>query len=197
MENNSIIQIDKTVCTGCGLCAEKCPKGCIKMISNEEGFLVPSIDESVCINCGLCLKNCPATSVSDNLFYLDERKYFCANIKDKGTLIKSSSGGMFGVIAQHIINNGGYVCGCVYNENVQAVHILTNKVEDVERMYGSKYVQSTAHECFNEIKDLLNAQKEVLFVGTGALMSPVTSLQGESIPSIAHAVLLTSEGGLV
>ncbi len=31
----------------------------------------------------------------------------------------------------------------------------------------------------------------VLFVGTGALMSPVSSLQGESIPSIAHGVLLT------
>ncbi len=35
---------------------------------------------------------------------------------------------------------------------------------------------------------------KVLFVGTGALMSPVSSLQGDSIPSIAHAVLLTSGG---
>ena len=33
---------------------------------------------------------------------------------------------------------------------------------------------------------------KVLFVGTGALMSTVSQLQGESIPSIAHAVLLTS-----
>lgn len=32
----------------------------------------------------------------------------------------------------------------------------------------------------------------VLFVGTGALLSPTSSLQGESIPSIAHGVLLTS-----
>lgn len=31
----------------------------------------------------------------------------------------------------------------------------------------------------------------VLFVATGALMSPTSSLQGESIPSIAHAVLLS------
>ncbi|MBR2876378.1 MAG: stage V sporulation protein AD [Clostridia bacterium] len=32
----------------------------------------------------------------------------------------------------------------------------------------------------------------VLFVGTGALLSPTSSLQGESIPGISHAVLLTS-----
>ena len=34
--------------------------------------------------------------------------------------------------------------------------------------------------------------KKVLFVATGALMSPVSSLQGESIPGIAHAVLIKS-----
>lgn len=32
----------------------------------------------------------------------------------------------------------------------------------------------------------------VLFVGTGALLSPTSTMQGESIPSIAHGVLLTS-----
>lgn len=32
----------------------------------------------------------------------------------------------------------------------------------------------------------------VLFVGTGALLSATSSLQGESIPSIAHGILLTS-----
>ena len=33
--------------------------------------------------------------------------------------------------------------------------------------------------------------KKVLFVGTGALMSSVSSLQSESVPSIAHGILLT------
>ena len=33
---------------------------------------------------------------------------------------------------------------------------------------------------------------KVLFVGTGALLSPTSSLQGESVPGIAHGVLLTS-----
>ncbi len=34
--------------------------------------------------------------------------------------------------------------------------------------------------------------KRVLFVATGALMSPTSSFQGESIPGVAHAVELTA-----
>ncbi len=33
---------------------------------------------------------------------------------------------------------------------------------------------------------------KVLFVGTGALLSTTSSLQGESVPGIAHGVLLTN-----
>lgn len=45
------------------------------------------------------------------------------------------------------------------------------------------------------ILDRLNAKElnKVLFVGTGALLSPTSSLQKESIPGIAHGVLLTNE----
>ena len=39
----------------------------------------------------------------------------------------------------------------------------------------------------------LGELKKVLFVGTGALLSPTSSLQKESIPGIAHAVLITNE----
>lgn len=34
--------------------------------------------------------------------------------------------------------------------------------------------------------------KNVLFMGTGALLSPTSSLQGESIPSVAHAIAITT-----
>ena len=164
--NNSVISINKNHCSGCGLCAEKCPKSCIKMLVNEEGFLVPVIDQSACVNCGICLKSCTATNAVDNLFYSAERKFFCAIINDEILLKKSSSGGIFGIIAERYIKNGGFVCGCVYNEKIEAVHILTNKIKDIERMYGSKYVQSKAYPCFKEIKVLLDQSKEILFVGT-------------------------------
>ncbi len=50
-----------------------------------------------------------------------------------------------------------------------------------------------ASEIMNRLKS--NELKKVLFAGTGALMSPLTSLQGETIPAIAHIVELNSSGG--
>ena len=45
---------------------------------------------------------------------------------------------------------------------------------------------------------LLNGMKQgrwrrLLFCGTGALLSPTSTLQGESIPSICHAVAISTE----
>lgn len=60
---------------------------------------------------------------------------------------------------------------------------------------GSGCGCSASVVCSKIFKDLRAGElKKVLFVGTGALMSPLTSMQKESIPGIAHAVLLTSEG---
>ena len=38
--------------------------------------------------------------------------------------------------------------------------------------------------------------KNILFCGTGALLSPISSLQGESIPGICHAVAISTEKGV-
>ena len=49
-----IILNDKKDCCGCHACVQRCPKQCILMREDEEGFLYPYIDTSLCINCGLC-----------------------------------------------------------------------------------------------------------------------------------------------
>lgn len=43
--------------------------------------------------------------------------------------------------------------------------------------------------------DQLKSKKlnKVLLVATGALMSPTSTMQGESIPSIAHAISIENE----
>lgn len=56
MENIARI---KERCVGCKSCEQSCPKHCISMVENNEGFWYPSVDEKSCIECKLCLKRCP------------------------------------------------------------------------------------------------------------------------------------------
>lgn len=56
MENIARI---KKKCVGCKSCEQICPKQCISMVENNEGFWYPSVDENNCIECKLCLKKCP------------------------------------------------------------------------------------------------------------------------------------------
>ena len=54
---------------------------------------------------------------------------------------------------------------------------------------------SAAVLCGRILPDLASGKlKKVLFCGTGAMMSPTSANQGESIPGICHLVCL--EGGL-
>ncbi|MDD3139580.1 MAG: Coenzyme F420 hydrogenase/dehydrogenase, beta subunit C-terminal domain [Lachnospiraceae bacterium] len=85
---------------------------------------------------------------------------------DSNIKMKSSSGGAFYDIAYSFIKDGGYICGCVWNENLQAQHIISNKVEDLEKMQGSKYVQSEIGNVFNEVVSKLKYGQKVLFSGT-------------------------------
>ena len=41
-------------CTGCGACADNCPKNCISMKYDKEGFRIPVVDQELCIHCGIC-----------------------------------------------------------------------------------------------------------------------------------------------
>ena len=50
---------DKRNCCGCTACSQVCPKSCITMQIDEEGFKYPQVDANLCVDCGLCEKVCP------------------------------------------------------------------------------------------------------------------------------------------
>lgn len=181
---NTVEQINKNSCTGCGLCKVLCPKQCIAMTDDDEGFRFPKIDAKSCIQCGKCFNMCPAGNICDELYSRDERKYFSGIISDKDILIQSSSGGVFGMLAHKIISMGGYVCGCIYNDDTEAIHIVTDKKEDIEKMQGSKYVQSRAEHCFSEISKLLSCQKAVLFTGTACQVAALRVYLGKDYDNL-------------
>ena len=80
---------DKKDCCGCSACAQICPKQCIKMLSDDEGFAYPSVDKDACIGCGLCERVCPIINSGDTKRPL---KVYASKNSDEGVRADSSSG---------------------------------------------------------------------------------------------------------
>lgn len=156
------IAIIKDNCYGCSACLNICPNNAIEMQENEEGFKYPVINKN-CTNCGLCKKVCP--HLAGNFENNSNPKCFAFMASDD-IRMKSSSGGAFPVLAKYFIERGGYVAGAVYNENIEVQHIISNKLEDIEKMRNSKYFQSNINNCYLETKKILENNGLVLFTGT-------------------------------
>ncbi len=152
-------------CYGCSACVNICPRNAIKMIYNEDGFLVPNIDKEKCVNCGLCDKVCPRLSKLENNNKKPLKNMYIYK-KSVDTKVKqSTSSGIAFELSKHIIDNGGYVCGCIW-DNMVAKHIITNNVNMLERIKGTKYVQSDIQYIYKDIENILKEDKEIVFFGT-------------------------------
>lgn len=159
---SNINDISEIKCTGCGACITICPKNIIQMKKSLEGFFYASIDQSQCIECGLCKQVCHRydQDESNSIFLCDA---YMAYSKDAYTLKSSTSGGIGTEIAKWGIENDYKVVGAEYDcDSHLAKHIIIDKIQDIEKIKGSKYLQSKTDEAFREIID---GQKYIL-IGT-------------------------------
>lgn len=154
----------KTICSGCTACQSICPKTAISMIADTEGFLYPQIDESKCVQCGLCEKVCP--SLNRDLPRTPLAVY-AAKAKDDELRLKSSSGGVFSLLARQVIARGGVVYGAGFDHNDwHVMHKSAENEDELEDLRGSKYVQSDVQGIYAAVEDQLLSGREVLFSGT-------------------------------
>lgn len=191
MENISIL--NKKDCTGCRMCEQICPVNAIKMVENKEGFIEPVVDEEKCINCGLCAKRCPQlNNVKDKR--QEKIKVYAAKNKNIEEQKHSSSGGIFSIFANYIIENNGVIYGCAFNEKFEAQHIRIENKEELVKLRGSKYVQSNTRDTFSQAKKDLENNKLVLYTGTPCQIAGLKSFLGEqyqnllTIDLICHGV---------
>lgn len=149
-------------CSGCAACYNVCPNGAITMKEDDEGFLYPEINEKLCTNCLICEKVCQI--YNDNNKNAENPDCYALAQYDAERM-KSSSGAIFPLMAQRIIEKGGYVSGVAFVDN-NVEHVLINDINEIDKLRGSKYIQSDIKDIYKKIKTLLDDNKTVLFSGT-------------------------------
>ncbi len=168
-------------CCGCRGCEQACPQKCVTFFTDKEGFLYPEVDETRCTECGVCLKKCPVYTKPE---CGKSPKVFAAKIKDKQTAFGSTSGGVFSAVAEHILDNGGVVYGCAFDESLTARHIAVESKAELQRLRSSKYVQSDLSGVFSALKKELKNGRQVLFSGTGCQCAGLKNFLGRDYDNL-------------
>ena len=175
--------MDKTInrvahdqCTGCGACYNKCPVNAITMEYDAEGFLFPKVSDG-CINCGQCVNVCPVIAPKyDNA----ETPDCYAVMASDEIREKSSSGGVFTLLAEWMLDQGGVVCGAAYTDDCYgAEHIIVDNLEELHKLRGSKYVQSKTGAAYKRLKKYLEDGTPVLFTGTPCQIAGLNGFLGK------------------
>lgn len=165
--------VRKEDCCGCGACFDICSKNAIIWETDCEGFSYPKVDTTKCIDCGLCNKTCPIEN-SDTINAINAGEtpiVLAAYHKNDDIRLSSTSGGAFWGLAENWVKNGGYVAGAVFYDHFKIKHIVTNNLDELQRIKGSKYAQSDTRGLFNEVKHLLKKGEKVLATGLPCQMA--------------------------
>ena len=171
-----MIQItNKNHCCGCSACAQICPKQCIAMMPDSEGFCYPKINETICVKCGLCEKVCPMLKSQNMQGQVHAWAAYC---KEDKIRLASSSGGIFSLLAEEILEEGGVVFGAAFDGQMMVHHVAVESVRDLERLRGSKYLQSRIENSYADVKAYLAADRKVLFSGTACQIAGLLHFLG-------------------
>ena len=174
--------IPKNRCTGCGSCMLACERNCIQMEKDALGFSYPRIDRTHCISCNRCKQACPALAKKNNTSTLPQ-SYVCRS-KDDNVRNISSSGGMFYELARNFISSGGVVAAARYDEAFAVRHDLCDNMESLGAFCQSKYAQSDAFRCFERVKEALERQQRMLFIGTPCQVAGLKKYLGTDHPAL-------------
>lgn len=172
-------------CCGCSACHDACPKHCITMQADDDGFTYPIFDSLACIDCGLCDKVCPIKHT-----YIEKMPITTLAVKNKNEAIRlrSSSGGFFYALAEFvIIQKKGFVFGACFDERWNVRIDCTDSIEGIKKFMGAKYVQADVNESYMKVKHFLQEGQWVLFTGLPCQISGLNHFLGKNYEKLITA----------
>ena len=169
-------------CCGCSACANACPKDCISMVADAEGFLRPIVDETICISCNQCDRVCPI--LHPPVLPKQDTELLAAVNEDDADRSRSSSGGIFVLLVQYVLKKKGVVFGAAFQPDFSVSHDYAESEPDVYRFCGSKYVQSKIGDSYQKTRDFLEQGRYVLFTGTPCQIIGLKRFLGKDYPKL-------------
>ncbi|SDI72248.1 Coenzyme F420 hydrogenase/dehydrogenase, beta subunit N-term [Pseudobutyrivibrio sp. 49] len=184
MKDKVVLFETEDKCSGCGVCMNACPKGAISLKEDERGFVFPQIDSDICIGCGACKKVCGYNNIPE---LNSVKKSYAVSNKNTDSIRKSASGGAFYILAKKIIEQGGYVYGASMEKEDDALtakHIEISSVNQLNKLQGSKYVQSDVGYIYKEVKKRAINGDSVLFSGTPCQVAGLKNYLGKEYSNV-------------
>lgn len=135
---------DKSLCSGCTACEAICTTQCIVRRSDREGFDYPVANPDLCIQCGRCEEVCPMM----NKVCQHKTVHSVADFRET---------------AAGVLSRGGVVYGVGLESDMTVAHVQSS---DIDMLNQNDYVQSDLYATFEEVRDYLAEDTEVLFCGT-------------------------------
>ena len=158
---------DRNDCTGCEICASKCPRGAIEMQSDKLGFFYPSVAENKCVDCGICQRVCHISSPVSKNEYIQNSNIYAGWLNNDALRQKSTSGGAFSALAESVLIRHGYVVGAAYGDRMTVVHKVVSDEAELSQLRGSKYVQSRMNNILPRYRQAAFDRKYSSFFGNG------------------------------
>jgi coenzyme F420-reducing hydrogenase beta subunit len=182
----------KEECCGCGACYDSCNSNAIVWMTDEEGFSYPSVNRDVCTDCGLCERVCP---IINKTSLIDRHKDYSPTVygvyhKDDEIRVSSTSGGAFWGLAEGFVKTDGYVSGAIFHDHFHVRHYLTNDLEELKKIKGSKYVQSDCRGIYRQIKKILMSGGKVMATGLPCQIAALHQYLGKEYENLITVDLI-------
>ena len=121
-------------------------------------------------------------------------KTVAACAKDESVRLQSSSGGIFTVLAERVLDDGGVVVGVAQTAPTRFRHIVVDNKADLAKLRGSKYVQADVGFAYREVRNLLKAGRKVLFSGTPCQVAGLYAVLGSAASADLFTVDIVCHG---